>query len=124
MASNGRLSPGGQGRCLSPDLVDVANAWMEKFPSYNLYLHDDIAVDAFFDLDFPEFPNLKRVSRKNDLLLYSSSKIAYSFVAARRLWICVSSLPLPNGLTFGEVSYLFEVPSVFLNSVLSYLFLL
>mmetsp|Transcript_30492 Transcript_30492/g.60333 ORF Transcript_30492/g.60333 Transcript_30492/m.60333 type:complete len:169 (+) Transcript_30492:521-1027(+) len=38
-----------QSRCISSDMMEIALKWMEQFPSYSLYFHDDEAVDMLFD---------------------------------------------------------------------------
>jgi Glycosyltransferase sugar-binding region containing DXD motif len=52
-----------QGRCISQDMMEIPNTWMEKFPDYNIYFHDDVAVDALFDQAWPEFPGLSKLMK-------------------------------------------------------------
>ena len=35
-------------RCISKDMMDIVDIWKNQFPSYNVYFHDDSAVDALF----------------------------------------------------------------------------
>ena len=56
----GYNAPNGQGRCISPDMLEVTNKWTEQFPSYSMYFHDDISVEALFQQEWPEFPALAK----------------------------------------------------------------
>ena len=43
-------------------MIEVPNIWKEKFPNYNLYFHDDIAVDnLMYNLQWPEFPQIHNI---------------------------------------------------------------
>ncbi|KAL3933544.1 MAG: hypothetical protein SGARI_003682 [Bacillariaceae sp.] len=57
----GFSSPHGQGRCISRDMMEIPNKWKEHFPSYNIYFHDDDAVDALSAQEWPEFPALSKL---------------------------------------------------------------
>jgi len=50
-----------QSRCISRDMMEIALKWMEQFPSYSLYFHDDEAVDMLFDQKSQEFPHLVKI---------------------------------------------------------------
>jgi hypothetical protein len=48
-------------RCLSPDMVDMAQRWKDQFPSYSFFFHGDEAVDRLLQHDWPEFPQLAKI---------------------------------------------------------------
>jgi hypothetical protein len=48
-------------RCLSPDMVDMAQRWKDQFPSYSFFFHGDEAVDRLLQQDWPEFPQLAKI---------------------------------------------------------------
>lgn len=45
-------------RCLPQDLNRNMNRWIEQFPSYSVFFHDDEAVARLINLDWREFPKL------------------------------------------------------------------
>eukprot|EP00588_Corethron_pennatum_P013812 CAMPEP_0194274676 /NCGR_PEP_ID=MMETSP0169-20130528/7698_1 /TAXON_ID=218684 /ORGANISM="Corethron pennatum, Strain L29A3" /LENGTH=354 /DNA_ID=CAMNT_0039017937 /DNA_START=274 /DNA_END=1338 /DNA_ORIENTATION=+ len=50
-----------QSRCISKDMMEIPRKWMEQFPSYSLYFHDDEAVDMLFEQKSQEFPHLVKI---------------------------------------------------------------
>jgi mannosyltransferase OCH1-like enzyme len=55
----------GLSRCISQDMMEIVDKWQEQFPSYNIYFHDDIAVDALFHDNgnywYTIFPQLREI---------------------------------------------------------------
>ena len=55
----------GLSRCISQDMMEIVDKWKEQFPSYNVYFHDDVAVDALFydngNYWYSIFPQLKEI---------------------------------------------------------------
>jgi mannosyltransferase OCH1-like enzyme len=51
----------GTSRCISPDMMDVIQKWIEHFPSYNIHFHDDESVDDLLTQEWPEFPSLAKI---------------------------------------------------------------
>ncbi|OEU07109.1 hypothetical protein FRACYDRAFT_198187, partial [Fragilariopsis cylindrus CCMP1102] len=55
----------GLSRCISQDMMEIVDKWKEQFPSYNVYFHDDVAVDALFydngNYWYGIFPQLKGI---------------------------------------------------------------
>lgn len=41
----------GQSRCISLDMIKYVDRWKKHFPSYSFYFHDDVAVNALFDMN-------------------------------------------------------------------------
>ena len=48
-------------RCMPKEFVDIIDQW--RFPGYELYFHNDAAMQKLFNRDWPEFPQLKQVLR-------------------------------------------------------------
>jgi mannosyltransferase OCH1-like enzyme len=50
-------------RCVPQDMMEIIDKWKEQFPSYNIYFHDDVAVNALLNDDswYDIFPHFKHI---------------------------------------------------------------
>lgn len=58
-------------RCLVDEIVNVTDTWRNFDNGWAYYFHDDVAVDALFAKNWPEFPHLQEVAQ---CILYGAVK--------------------------------------------------